>query len=415
MEKATYGGGKSNEVGYIRSLPDVFTNPMLQSSAKLVMLLQRYTLGTMTQMKGQIEGLLSTSKLPPGQRAAYGRALMISSGAFAALGGAMAMPGAAAACTIMEKVFGIDAKQAMRNLWYDIVHGLTHDDVISSTLANVAQNGISGQFLGADLSNRIAINGVMGFNSFDGFNTNNMFGVPFSLGENLVDATKYVAQGNLVQGFRTLAPPSMQKMIDLTAGAVQHQGVTGEYDQSGNLLMRTTPRENIMLGLGVAPYRYRLFRDRQHSLKLADQNAQQNAGGKMADAAGALLQGNNKPTIDWVREVMQKTPGLQPRETISAVVERAIKQTNEQDLLASGRSDTGPQRQAISETFGENDRQSEMKILMQREKLNAQTGYLGGEPVTGRQIQRAQMIDAIVKAKGVTRQQATRMATLLGF
>jgi hypothetical protein len=97
------------------------------------------------------------------------------------------------------------------------------------------------------------------------------------------------------------------------------------------------------------------------------------------------------------------------------VVDRVLAATNETDLLAGGLTGNDAQRQAIAGSYGQINRRSEMDQLMQREKLNARLGYLSGQPVTSREMNRAMMIDALVRSRGLDREAAVRLATRLGF
>jgi hypothetical protein len=414
LSQATFGGGKPNEVGYIRSLPEVFSNPNLQSAAKMTLLLQRYTLGFMTMVKdmsGDIADRAGT--LSPQQRIQAARSLSYAMGTMFALGGAMAVPGFGVATVLAEKLLHVDMKNEFRKFWYELVHGISNDDPIATGVANVAVNGIANQFFGMDISSRIGIKDMLGFNSYDGFNASDLLGIPFSIGQGIVDATGFASQKEYVRAFRSIAPPSMQKMTDLAAGQMKW-GQPGEYGKSG-LMLRTTPYENLMLGIGVTPGRYRTFKDLQHSLKIANDNATNNRDQRLNDVAQELNKGNNAPTYDWVRQALQQSPGLPASVPARAVVDRVLAATNETDLLAGGLTGNDAQRQAIAGSYGQINRRSEMDQLMQREKLNAQLGYLSGQPVTSREMNRAMMIDALVRSRGLDREAAVRLATRLGF
>jgi hypothetical protein len=414
LNQATFGGGKQNEVGYIRSLPEVFSNPALQSAAKMTLLLQRYTLGIMTMFKDMTGDIVDQAgTLTPRQRFQAARGLSYALGTMAALGGAVAVPGFGIAATMLEKMCHYDVKDQFRRFWYELVHGITNSEPIATGLANVAVNGISNQFFGMDISSRIGIKDMLGFNAYDGFNASDLLGIPYSLGQGIVDATGFASQHEYVRAFRSIASPSMQKMTDLMAGTAKW-GKPGEYGASG-LQLSTTPYENVLLGLGVTPGRYRTFKDLSHSLKIANDNATVNRNRQLDDVAEAMNRGNTQPTFDWVRQAVSQSPGLPMSVPARAVVDRVIQNTNQQDLLAGGLTGNDAQRQKIASSYGPINRRSEMDELVQRERLNAQLGYLSGQPATNRQIDRAMMIDALVRSQGLDREAAARLATNLGF
>ena len=414
LNQATFGGGKQNEVGYIRSLPEVFSNPALQSAAKMTLLLQRYTLGIMTMFKDMTGDIVDRAgTLQPQQRIQAVKGLSYALGTMAALGGAVAVPGFGIAATMLEKMFHYDVKDQFRRFWYELVHGITDSEPIATGLANVAVNGISNQFFGMDISSRIGIKDMLGFNAYDGFNASDLLGIPYSLGQGIVDATGFASQHEYVRAFRSIAPPSLQKMTDLMAGTAKW-GQPGEYGASG-LQLSTTPYENVLLGLGVTPGRYRTYKDLSHSLKIANDNAMVNRNRQLDDVAQAMNRGNTQPTFDWVRQAVSQSPGLPMSVPARAVVDRVIQNTNQQDLLAGGLTGNDAQRMAIAKSYGQIPRRSEMDELVQRERLNAQLGYLSGQPATSRQIDRAMMIDALVRSQGLDREAAARLATNLGF
>lgn len=381
----------------------------------LVNTLQRYGYGSVTQLKDLIADTIGTTGLPKEERVAAAKALTHAFGAQIVLAGALGLPGAAIVAALVEKLFGWDLKQSMRELWYSLSKGLGADDPLAVMIANTAQNGVGGQFMGVDLSSRFALNSFVGFDSFEGFNTTNLLDALASLVERLIQGTKYTAQGKLVKAAGQALPPSMTPMVDV-ASQMKEYGSVGMRTADGKLIRELTTPETIRYAAGVRPYWYRQYRDLQQ-YKTLTEAAHRNVGNQRVDsAASALRAGDNSQAMSWVQDYMRQTPSADPRDALRSVVDRALVQTNGQDLLSTSIIGNQEKLTRAAQTFGNAvQRQSEMQLLMQREKLNAQTGYLAGEPVSSQDIQRAQMVDALVESKGLTRSEAMRVVIMMGF
>lgn len=409
-DRATYGGGKPNEIGFVGQL----SNPRTRSAFSLVTTLQKYAYGQATMLKDYVADTIGTTNLPPIERVKAAKALTAALGAQIMFAGAMGLPGAMILAAVAEQ-FGMDPKQGAREVWLKMIQMLTDDDQLAVRLANVAQNGVAGQFLGVDVSSRFAINSFLGFNAFDGFNASGLFGVPAGMMQRLVDAGQYVAKGDMVNTAKQFLPPSLSPVIDI-ADQQANYGIIGIRAADGKLLAPMTGPETALYGIGLRPYKYREFRDQQRSLKLAEAGLTQVKNRQVDEAASALRQGNSAPAYDWVRSYLQQSPMSDPKAAMRSVVDRALVQTNAQDLLAHTVTGGGPTVTRIAQSFGDAaPRQSEFNLLMQRDRLNAATGYMAGEPVDGRAVDRAMFIDAVVKSRGVPRNEATRMADMLGF
>ena len=410
-DRATFGGGKPNEVGYVGKL----ANPRTRSWFSLINTLQRYSFGSLTQQKDYVADTIGTTGLSGQDRAAAAKALTHSLGVQFVLAGAMGLPGAMIGAAVFEKMFGIDIKQAMREFWFDLAKRLGADDPMAVLVANVAQNGAPAQFLGTDLSSRFTVNSFLGFDAFEGFDTTNLLGPTAGIVERLIKAGQYVKDGKMVQASKMALPPSLTPMIDLSNQYADY-GTAGIRGANGQLLRPMSATEQGLYGIGVRPYGYRQFRDQQQALKNAEASYDNVRSQKVDTAADALSKGDAKPAFEWVREYMAKTPSANPRDALKSVVDRALVQTNAQDLLARTPVGTEARAAEISRTFGNAaPRQSETQLLLQREKLNASTGYAAGDPASADDMTRAQLVNALVKSKGIPRSEAVRLVQAMGY
>lgn len=406
---ATFGGGKANTVGYVSKL----ANPTTRSAFSLIESLQRYTFGYTTMYKDLIADMLGRTKLDSRARMRATEALGTAALAQFLLAGALGIPGAAIGAAIIQKLTGYDAKQKLREFWNALYKGLLDDDELAVTLANVSQNGVVSNMLGVDVSNRLTTNQILGFNEYDGFNTSDLFGVGTSIIEGAIDGTKYVAQGDMVKAGRSIAPPSWRPYIDLAESKAKY-GDLSIRDTRQRAQVQLTKPEAVAYGLGLRPMRYRHLRDQIQASKNSDEQYSQTKDSALDSAAQDLLRGNVQTTLDLVRQLQSTDPTQSSQTLVRSVLDRAVAATRPVDPLATGVLGNEDARLSIAESFGNAaPRQSEVDDLLTRERLNAQLGYLGGNPVGPQDLERAALVDALIQQRGMTRADAQRTVEML--
>lgn len=407
----THGGGKANTVGYINKV----SNPVTRSAWGLTETLQRYMFGNLTMQKDMFDEIIGRVEgATPRQRKQAAQAFATAQFVQLLLAGAMGITGVGIGAAIVQKTTGFDAKQKLREFWKDLYERLGADDPLAVQLANYSQNGFVSNSLGVDVSNRMTMNSFLGFNEYDGFNTNELTGVVSSSIEDLWMATKYVAQGNMTKAGRQLANPSMRPAIDLYTSKRDY-GDFSLRDSSNNLVTELSPGEAVAASLGLKPYRHRLLRDAKQA-QLNQQKSYTTAQDQTLDGlAQEMLKGNVQATKDYVQQLRAKDPLQMPQPVVSSIIDRAVAARRPQDVLATGPVANAPAQRQIAESFGDvSPRQSELQDLIMREKLNAATGYMGGPPATKQTVERAALVDALVKQRGMTRAEASRVVTLMG-
>lgn len=405
--RATFGGGKPNEVGYVNYI----SNPNIRSALSLVQTLQRYQYGMVGQWKGYVDDVVSS--LPARERAGAAKALTTAFATQVALSGAMGIPGAALMAGVLQQ-YGIDVKQKSREFFYDLAKRLTDNDPLAVMLTNTAQNGYMSQLTGADLSSRVSLNSFLGFDSFEGYDVTNLLGPGGGLVQNLFNATKLAAEGQQVKAVQRALPPSLAPVPDIVKQTKEF-GQVGLRTKDGKLIKNLTTPEVVGYALGTRPSWYRQYRDQQQALKIASDGYEQVKDQRVDEAASALRKGDARSAFEMAREFAKANPGADPKTALRSVVDRSLAQTNAQDLLAQVPTGMGQRAQEIAKTFGDVGRQSEVNLLIQRERLNALTGYAAGDPASSDAITRAALIDALVKSRGITREQAVKLAGLMGF
>jgi len=409
MNLLTFGGGKGNSLGYTRKL----ANPNTYGAVYTLETMQRYNLGLATQWMDMTANIMGRTELPMKERVRAAQAMSTAMAAMVALGGALAIPGMAIALAMMKATSGKDPKQALREMETHIAKGLGADDELAVTFANWAQNGALSNITGMDLSNRVAMNSVLGFNSYSGFDAADALGLPGGLVGKMWNGTKYVAQGNMVEAGKSFAPGSWAPYIDMAESKAKY-GDVALRDKSNRMIMPLNRTEQVKYALGARPAKFRNFKEMQEAVRTSNEAFQATKDGKMDELSQELLKGNTQATIDFVRQLQKQDPTLNPATTTRAVIDRAVSATHPIDPLAQGAIGNEPALRQIGESFGQSvPRQSEIELLKAREQLNAKLGYLGGVPATSADVQKAQMIDQLVRTQGMQRGEALRMVELM--
>lgn len=411
-DRATFGGGKPNEVGFVSKI----SNPRTRSWFSLLNTLQRYSFGSTTQIKDYIADVIGTTKLSALERTAAAKAVTHALATQFVLAGAMGVPGALIASALLEKLMGVDVKQAARSTFFELSKRIGADDPLAVMLANVAQNGAPGQFLGIDVSSRFSLNSFLGFDAFEGWDFANFGGPTVGVVERLVKATQHAAKGDMVKSLKYAVPPSLSPAVDIMSQADEPGGV-GLRTANGRLIRPLSGPEKVKYAAGIRPYWMKQFRDEQSALQMANDSYLNAKTQKIDQAADSLLKGDSKPSWDWVREHLKSTPAAGPEEArtaLKSVVDRALVQTNAQDLLSRVSVGNEAAATSIAQSFGDTGRQSEVGLLQQRAQLTGQLGLDPSQVAGPDSILRAAMVDALVK-QGKTRQEALRAVQLLGF
>jgi len=407
----THGGGKANTVGYINKI----SNPLTRSAWGLTETMQRYMFGNLTMQKDMFDEMIGrVEEATPRQKKNAAEAFATAQFVQLLLAGAMGLTGVGITAAVTQKLTGKDPKQALRQFWQDLVKRLGADEPTAVLLANYAQNGMLSTSLGVDVSNRVTMNSFFGFNEYDGFNTNELTGVVGSSIEDLWMAGKYVAQGNLTKAGRQLASPSMRPAIDL-AVSKRDYGDFALRDQGSNKITDLTTTEAAKAAIGLKPYRYRLLRDAKQAEQLSNKQFQTTNDQTLDNLSREMLKGNTQATMNYIAQLRAKDSLQLPQPIVRSIIDRAVAASQPQDVLASGPVGNAPQQRAIAESFGAIPRQSEIENLRLRTQLNAKTGFMGGPPPTGKEIERAGLIDALVQQRGMTRAEAARLVGLMGY
>ena len=250
---------------------------------------------------------------------------------------------------------------------------------------------------------------LLGTSSYRGFNLSDLAGPVGSIVASGAKALNLFGQNEPMKAAKELVPAAFKNVVQMSDMKAKYGGC-GVRDQQDRLMYTMNPSEAAMFAVGVRPAALSQKRQAQEMLRTADQRGQMQRGRELEQLSTGLLKGDMVSVQRYARDLQMHDPTVDPRQVMRAVVERAVDSQFERDALATGGQATEKDREGIARTFerGVVQRQSEVDRELMKERLGMQLG-LQQNP---RALQRAQMVDALVQAKGMARSEAVR---LVGF
>lgn len=405
---ATFGGGRANASGLQTALSKGFT----PGGAGLALSLQQYGFG-LVAMHGQfVRDAIGKSKgLSASEvwhaRRAYGTYLMTQT----ALAGALGFPLVGAALTVLEKVFGIPANQAVRQG----LASLGSDDESGATIAEIGLNGFADYWTGLDVSSRIGTSSLLGTSSYRGFNLSDLAGPVGSILENGVKSLGYFAHGEPMRAATALAPVALKRAIEMTDSQNKY-GDNGIRDAAGNLQYMPTDRQATAYMFGIRPRELSRRRQLGTALQTADTITLSSRDRELNDAAQELMRGNPARAQSLGQEAMYVDPMNGMQTTLRAIMDRAVAAQSPKDMLATGSKWNEEERSQIYRTFGKDiaPRQSELQI----QELRMQMARALGDPRIAPTIEsykQAAVVDSLVAGGTMTRSEAVRFVQMMGL
>jgi hypothetical protein len=224
---------------------------------------------------------------------------------------------------------------------------------------------------------------------------------------NMVAATAAGLDGDFSRAARELAPQALKNAAQMADTRAKY-GKFAFMDPSKNMIAEASNMEAIVAAIGFKPLRVRHV-NTARKLESKTQELRRNQRDKLYDgAAQRLLKDDPSELMRVVEERLQTEPGLNPRDVVNAVLDRAINMSTPKDLMAARGASSG-----VIQAVGAMplDRQSEVQRLEMKEAALAKLGYPFGIRPAGRQVRlRAALIDDVVRNDpSLTRDEAALM------
>jgi hypothetical protein len=264
-------------------------------------------------------------------------------------------------------------------------------------VADTATHGIAyAMGMPIDISQRVAMNGILGFNSYEGWSAKALLGPVGSVGESLSNAASSMVKGDATAAMGEGLPPAFKRVWNMWAndGAVT--------DKRGKGVMQATQGEQAMMAMGFAPSRVTAFKEAQR-LQFKSSRARQEENERVHKDIAKVAKTNPAQARQMLAKRAQENPGYSEAAGVDAVV----------DYLTRGKFGLSPNRagnvqdakshMAILETFGnrfEGQMVDEVSMFGERTKARASLGQMPGDVQSG--LLQALLVDQLVKTRGLT-------------
>lgn len=410
------GGGKADAPGLVTKFAGA--DPKIRSAVGLVYTLQHYgTKMVSTYAQLGTEAIDSSRTLSPVQRVQARKAFLGFLATQTAIAGALGMPFAGAALTILEDQFGVPVKEKVREVLASLGSGDPDSPFSGSAVADVALNGAVSHFSGMDVSSRLGVSNVFGTSAYRGFNLSDMFGPAPSVLTNMVKSLNYFGQGEPAQAGKALVPQAFKNIV----GMADTHAKYGDYalrDSGDGLQYTPSTGQSIGYALGFRPQEYSQRQQAQGILTAANRRQETQLSRQEGDLAARLLQGDPTGAQQFAQEAHYHDPTVRIDDVLRAIMEKAVEASTQRDLLASGPKGNAPEREALMKTFSPQvaGRQSEVGLNQLRTQLAAQLGAPSLMP-DGDSWGRAAIVDGMVQKSGGTmpRSQAGALVRMMGL
>lgn len=264
-------------------------------------------------------------------------------------------------------------------------------------VADFATHGLAyAMGLPLDISQRVAMNGVLGFNAFEGWSAKALLGPVGSVGQSLSDAAGSALKGDATGAVEAGLPPAFKRLWSLWANDGK---VT---DKQGKGILQPTSGEQAMLAMGFAPSRVTAFKESQR-LQFKASRARQEDNERFHKEVSKIASTNTAQARQMLHKRAQENPGYSEAAGVDAVVDFLSRGKFGLDPNRSGSVQDAKTNMAILETFGgrfDAQKTSEIDFFTERTKLRAQMGQMPGDVHSG--LLQAALVDRLVESRGLT-------------
>jgi hypothetical protein len=390
----TFSGGKVNR-------PKNFSgrDPFYRTVGQAMYSLQGYTTGMLSMMaryyavgtaKNDMPGVTAQDK----KNARRALRTLLATQMFGA--GAIGLPFAAAAIKMIEGITGLEFEREMREGLAGLMEQDEEEDggLLADVFLHGGMNALSDRILpgSPDFGSRLAMGGIMGVNSYDGFSLSALAGPTGSVVENVVKGVTNLAQGDSAQAFEDIAPVAWKKVINMIRN-------DGEFtDASGNMLTEGTSAEKFAYSVGFTPQRiaklkhYSRLQRRSEELSL-------NREKRWHDQVTDLYFDNPGAAMALLQSRSASDPYFDYNGAVEKIAERVERRSLPKDPRSEG-SYRGTQgnETLIRDLVGKTQpRETDRVILRENVKQTLGGGYAPQNPVTQRQLTRAQLMDQVME------------------
>jgi hypothetical protein len=340
MYATTYAGGRANR-------------PLLQGDTGVfgaaAYSLSGYTMGWLNQVARYLQHWKGAEylNLRPEERTQAKKAALSMLGIQVGAAGVMGLPFAGAMLKVMEKLTG----ENLEGQIYQKLGALfDQDDEEGGGLGNVVMTGLANAAVASagmpiDLGSRWGLNQVLGFNSFDGFNGDSVFGPTGSLVSSALAGMKSSFQGDFGSAAKQFAPAAIKKAVSYYVNGGQAETSKGSMVEMGDA-------ETLGYVVGFNSQKLAALQ-KYRGIEIAQEEANALDRAKETNEILNLLQSNPTAAQQKVQEVVSNGAGVESHASVARrVAEAAAEKVYPKDVRATAGKKSGEFLMDVAQTMG---------------------------------------------------------------
>lgn len=392
-------GGRANRpIG-----PFAGKDAVSQTLGMTMMSLRSYSLGSTMQLIRLLKaGSFRPNGLTPSEVFSARKAAVYQLGVQFAAAGALGMPFASASLALLNQFFPeLEVQKKLR----ESVAALTGADSQNGhILSDIALSGVP-SMMGWDLASRLNAGNVLpGVSEYNGFQPEQLLGVPASLVTNFVRGGQKLASGDASGGY-AFVPPAIKKIVQLAANNGTEQDYRGR-----PVLSDLTPGEKLGVGLGFQPKRLTDYNVADRLAQQEEHLAVVRQGQETQQLAELALKGQFGTIRSQLQQKLSTDKSYNPADSVRAIARSAEEMTFPKDLRREGsQKDMDSRKQLLSSFSLDPSGISEVDRLKFRQGIQQRLGLVGLDRT---ELLRAQLMDTLrVKDPSATRAELSAAAT----
>jgi hypothetical protein len=389
------GGRANRSIGLYSGKGD-----FARTAAMTATSLQSYLLGsTMQLVRNLKKGLFRPVGVTPAEVYAARKAAIYQLGVQFAAAGTLGMPFVSGALALLDQAFPeLEVNKKVR----ESVAGLFGDSSDGQVLNDIAMSGVP-SMMGWDFSSRLnAGNLLPGVSEYNGFQPQQLLGVPASLVANFLKGGSKLASGDLSGGY-AFVPPAFQKISRLV-------GTGGKQtDYRGRPVLDPTVGETTGLALGFQPTRLKNYNTASRLAEQSEHLAIVRQGQENQKLAEEALKGNFGTVRNQLQQKSQLDKSYNSVDAVRAIARAAEEMAFPKDLRREGSSRDQDSRSKLLSSFSlDQAKGSEVDRLKFRKGIEQRLGLNHMSPS---ELTKAQLMDQLrAKDPMATRSQLSAAA-----
>lgn len=354
-----------------------------QTLAMTMLSLKSYSLGSTMQLIRNLKaGFFRPEGATPAETYAARKALVYQLGVQFAAAGALGMPFASASLALINQFFPeLEVNKKVRESVSSLLGGDTENGHIMS---DIALSGVP-SMMGWDFQSRLNAGNILpGVSEYNGFQPEQLLGVPANLVDNFVRGGSQLAEGN-PQGAYAFVPPGLKKITQLVANG----GKVADY--RNRPILDPTAGETLGLVLGFQPKRLVDYNVADKLAQASEHLATVRQEQENQQLAEEALKGNYGTVRSSISQQMQTDKNYNPVDAVKAIARAAEELTFPKDLRREGsRKDADSRAQLLSGFSLDSSSPSEVQRLQFRQNLQQKLGLMSSSK---EELLKAQLMD----------------------